>query len=358
MTTTYVDGWRNEVLLVIGGLDATRKAQATGAALLERIGAMLAARGLEPFDETLVEVLGADPSLMAGPAAAAAAANSNNNNNNNSSSNTTNNSGGSSSAASRFSEVVLKLSAKHPRREALELLAREFAPAATSMAPGTMPLVPGRPRPAPLVRVFSSLVDKARVPVQIAASSGGPPVDGPAGAGSACRAPSGSTAVTAPRRAPYLYVGAEAAAADAAAAAAAAAAAVVAEGGPAEDTVTVPLVRLCLGRSGDKGDVANVGLVARRPEYLPLLRGPALGEPAVARWLGHLLVPGESTVARHEAPGLGGLNLVLTRALGGGGTSSLRTDALAKAVAQQLLAMPVAVPRAWFPGEAGAAAPP
>eukprot|EP00966_Prymnesium_polylepis_P256798 5931992-Prymnesium_polylepis.1 len=59
------------------------------------------------------------------------------------------------------------MSARHADKRALELLAREFAPAATSMAPGTMALVPGRPTPLPLVAVFSCLLPKADVPVTL-----------------------------------------------------------------------------------------------------------------------------------------------------------------------------------------------
>ena len=110
----------------------------------------------------------------------------------------------------------------------------------------------------------------------------------------------------------------------------------------------MPLHRLCYGRSGDKGDTANIGLVARRRETLPFLRA-LLSEERVATWFGHALAPG-GVVTRYELPGIGGFNFTLTRALCGGGPSTLRTDSLAKAFAQQLLAMPVDAPAEWFDG--------
>lgn len=107
----------------------------------------------------------------------------------------------------------------------------------------------------------------------------------------------------------------------------------------------------CVGRSGDKGDTANIGVIARKPEYLPFLRA-ALTEEAVAAWFRHSLAPRMGQPAgearRYDLPGIGGMNFVLSRALGGGGTTSLRSDSLAKGFAQQLLAMPVDAPAEWF----------
>jgi hypothetical protein len=110
------------------------------------------------------------------------------------------------------------------------------------------------------------------------------------------------------------------------------------------DTVTVPLIRLAYARSGDKGDTSNIGVIARKPEYLPLLRAQ-LTCATVAAHLAHL-VRGE--VTRYDLPGIGALNFVCEQALGGGGMASLRNDALGKGMAQVLLAMPVRVPARWL----------
>jgi hypothetical protein len=121
----------------------------------------------------------------------------------------------------------------------------------------------------------------------------------------------------------------------------------LAEGGtllPQGATRPLPLLRLAWGRSGDKGDSANIGIIARRPEFLPLLRAQ-LTSAAVKQYLSHL-VQGE--VERFEVPGIHAFNFLLHEALGGGGMASLRVDPLAKGYAQMLLDFPVAVPEEWL----------
>lgn len=102
----------------------------------------------------------------------------------------------------------------------------------------------------------------------------------------------------------------------------------------------VPLVHLAHARSGDKGDTANVGLIAYDPAHYRLL----LEQVTVDRVKAHLapLVAGD--VERFELPKLGALNFVLHRALGGGGTLSLRTDAQGKVLSTALLRMEIDVP--------------
>ena len=99
-------------------------------------------------------------------------------------------------------------------------------------------------------------------------------------------------------------------------------------------------MQLAWARSGDKGDQCNVGVIARRPEWLPWLRAQ-LTQQRVKAWLSHL-VAGE--VRRFDLPGLQAMNFVCTQALDGGGMASLRNDPLGKGMAQILLTMPVQVP--------------
>ena len=103
---------------------------------------------------------------------------------------------------------------------------------------------------------------------------------------------------------------------------------------------TVPLVALAYGRSGDKGDNANIGIFARKPEYVPILESEVT-EQAVAQYFAHRI---NGPVTRWRLPGIGGFNFLLRQALGGGGMASLKADPLAKAFAQMLLDMPVRVP--------------
>jgi hypothetical protein len=108
----------------------------------------------------------------------------------------------------------------------------------------------------------------------------------------------------------------------------------------------VPLVRLAFARSGDKGDLFNVGVIARRPEYYPYICA-ALDAQRVADWYGHVFTAPEKRKAkRYLAPGFNALNFVLEESLGGGQTVGLRLDANAKAMAQQLLRIEIPIPQA------------
>ncbi len=109
------------------------------------------------------------------------------------------------------------------------------------------------------------------------------------------------------------------------------------------DGVEVALACIAHGRSGDKGAHANIGVRARTADFWPLLCAQ-LTASRVAAYLAHLI---DGSVSRYELPGIHALNFVLTDALGGGGIASLRYDAQGKAYAQQLLSMPVEVPRGW-----------
>ena len=106
-------------------------------------------------------------------------------------------------------------------------------------------------------------------------------------------------------------------------------------------TRTVQLLHLAHARSGDKGDTANVGLIARRPEYYPVL----VKQVTAARVARHFRGVITGTVERFELPNLRALNFLLHGALGGGGTISLKTDAQGKVFSTALLRMRVPVPR-------------
>jgi hypothetical protein len=107
-----------------------------------------------------------------------------------------------------------------------------------------------------------------------------------------------------------------------------------------DGTVRVPLVRLCLARSGDKGDTANIGVIARSEEiYAWMLEHLT---PAFVKRHFDDVCRGE--VERFELPNLLAVNFLLHRSLGGGGTLSLMLDAQGKTYAQYLLAAEVEVP--------------
>lgn len=105
-------------------------------------------------------------------------------------------------------------------------------------------------------------------------------------------------------------------------------------------TVCVPLVRLCLARSGDKGDTANIGVIARSDAiYAWMLEH--LTATFVKHYFGDVC---EGEVERHLLPNLLAVNFLLHQSLGGGGATSLRLDAQGKTYAQYLLAAEVDVP--------------
>jgi hypothetical protein len=110
------------------------------------------------------------------------------------------------------------------------------------------------------------------------------------------------------------------------------------------DPQIVPLGVLALTRSGDKGNLANLGVVARDPSFLPYLAA-ALSERAVAEWFAHLYEGRrDGRVTRHFLPGIGAINLLLHDALSGGAVGSQRLDTMGKALGQQLVSFPVKVP--------------
>jgi hypothetical protein len=285
VSATYMAGFKASAQLTIVGFDAVAKARRTGAAIVERTSAMLARLGLPPYTATHIEVLGAESCY--GPHA----------------------------TAQHTREAVLRLTATHARKEALDLMAREVAPAGTSWAPGTTGAGGGRASASPSIRQYAFLLPKERVNPVVLMEGTEIPVPQPAGAALAVREPS-------PVPVPLP----------------------LASTAPAE-LCEVPLIRLAWARSGDKGDISNIGVIARSPALLPLLRAQ-LTEAAVADFLAHLV---KGRVTRFEVPGIQAFNFVCEQALDGGGMSSLRNDALGKGMGQILLSMPIQVPIALLP---------
>ncbi|HKV51593.1 MAG TPA: hypothetical protein VJO52_10360 [Gemmatimonadaceae bacterium] len=104
----------------------------------------------------------------------------------------------------------------------------------------------------------------------------------------------------------------------------------------------IRLLDIAHARSGDKGDTANVGVIALKPEWYPLLERE-LTRDRVARHFQGAITGG---VDRYELPNLGALNFLLHGALGGGGTLSLKTDAQGKVFSTALLRLELEVPEA------------
>jgi hypothetical protein len=292
VSATAMAGWRCSSTVTIVGIDAVAKARRTGEALLERTREMILARGWGDFSASRIEVIGAES--LYGPHA----------------------------AAPTLREVMLRLAVQHPNKDALTLFAREQAAPGTSWSPGTTGAGAGRPPVQPLILPCAFLVARSAVQARMRLCKVTGAVTGEM---------TGEVVQAVPFSTP--------AASHATAVLADPAAVPPASGA----TRSVKLVALAWGRSGDKGDLSNIGLIARRPEWLPLLWAQVTPATVLA-WLGHLV---KGPVVRYHLPGLHAMNLVLHQALDGGGPASLRLDPLGKGMAQMLLELPITVPADW-----------
>lgn len=205
-------------------------------------------------------------------------------------------------------EAVVKIAVEHKDKKALVLFSREIAQAATAMAPGLTGIVGGRPTVYPKIQLFSFLLDKSRTELSIdidgEKTSVSLPVEGQ------------ENVTTKTYDVPGITAAAE---------------------------VSVPLIKLAVARSGDKGNHSNIGVIARKPEYLPFIANALTGKK-VAEVMDHVLDAETGRVSRFYMPGMNALNFLLENSLGGGGVASLRIDPQGKAFAQQLLETSVLVP--------------
>jgi hypothetical protein len=280
--TTYQDGWRLIALAPVVGRDAARKAVRQAEAVLTRAEELLRQRNIAPFRAKRIEPIGAETSY------------------------------GAQARTQTVREVACKIGVEHDDLEAFRILMREIESPATSMSVGTTGWFGARPAAAPVMRVFSTLIEKAQVTAHV-------DIDGDRFDVAAMR--------HAEQPAPRVHPPGETAPIDLA-------------------WPRVPLIALAWARSGDKGDAFNIGVIARRPDYLPYIRA-ALTEANVMHFFAHEFEGAlNPSVTRYEVPGLNALNFHLRQSLGGGQMATLRLDALAKGKAQQLLDFEIPVPPA------------
>lgn len=283
VSATFQDGYRATALLCIIGVEAARKAERTAQALLERACTHLRTLDLPDFSATHVEVLGAEASY------------------------------GEQSRMRDSREVVLRLVVDHPNPKALDVLAREVGSSGLSFAPGTAALIGGRPKASPVVRLFTFLVDKKRLPAPRVTLADGMPFEVEIAPGHPDLMPE---------------------------------AALPAEDAPMESGpfVEATLNQVAHARSGDKGDSSNVAILCRDPKYYAHLKRELTCE-RMAEVFGDAV---QGPIQRFEVPGLAALNFLMHNALGGGGMATHRIDALGKAYGQRALEMRVRVPAHWL----------
>ncbi|ASK89192.1 acyclic terpene utilization AtuA family protein [Sphingorhabdus sp. SMR4y] len=280
---TYGEGFRGGTYVSFYGFDAARKAQKFCDNVLVRANAILRGHNLGEYSETSVEIIGAESQF------------------------------GDYASDHEPREVVAKIAAKHQEAAAIGILLRELTGLGLATPPGLGSFSGARAKPSPVVRLFSYLTPKDAVAVTI-------DVDGETTAFQDAEGQAfDPAAITRPEppqtpREP-------------------------------ERTVTVPLVRLAWARSGDKGDKANIGVIARDPAYLPYIWA-ALTPESVAKRFGHFIEGGADAaqIDRYYLPGSHAINFLIDAVLGGGGVASIRNDAQGKGYGQILLAHPVVIP--------------
>jgi hypothetical protein len=279
VSATSMNGYRCSGALVIIGIDAVAKAQRTAKAVIDRCHAIFQRLGLAKFIEHSTSMLGAETLY------------------------------GAHAKTSATREVWLRINVRHMKKEALEIFAKEIAPAGTSWAPGTTGPALARPAVAPAIEQLSFLVEKSLVTPTLTI---------------------GDVSIALEKYPPISQVPV----------------ALISSQPPQWiavhlDTVEVPLIRLAWARSGDKGDISNIGVIARKKEWLPFLWA-VLTPAAIAKYFEHLVT---GKVERFYLPGTASMNIVMHEALDGGGPASSRMDPLGKGMGQILLSMPIKVPK-------------
>ena len=214
---------------------------------------------------------------------------------------------GSASSNPQAREVVLKIAAKHDSQAGAGALLKEISGLGLATPAGLSIFAGSRAKPSPVVRLFSFLLPKDQVSIRL-------DVDGQAQSFKESSV-SGNAAAATPHE-PDMP--------------------------PQEGTIEVPLVKLAWGRSGDKGNKSNIGIIARDAAYLPYIWA-ALDEDAIRHRFGHF-IGDNPALARFYLPGSHAMNILIEDALGGGGVASLRNDPQGKAFAQVLLDHPIPLP--------------
>ncbi|VAV91725.1 Terpene utilization protein AtuA [hydrothermal vent metagenome] len=279
---TYLDGFRGHISLSFTGFEADEKIRIFTDAALARARKKLDAKDIPDYEEVMLEILGTECQY-----------------------------GTASQIEKGVREVVGRFAFKHRDQKAISLLIKEVTGMALASPAGLSGLGGGRPKPSPVVRLFSCAIPKENLTISV-------DMDGKT---SGVEIANGRAFDPASLERPPLPSGVS----------------VDETGGK---MIKVPLIALAWGRSGDKGDKANIGIIARKPEYLPFIVS-ALTEQVVASRFSHFL---DGPVERFLMPGLHAINFLLHDALGGGGIASLRNDPQGKCFAQILLDHPIAVP--------------
>ena len=277
VSATYLHGYRITIAVIICGINAPKKAQVSADAIIKKTKRIFSENGLGDYLDTNISIIGTETTY------------------------------GKNGARTEPREVLLRIIARHKQKDALILLSRELAQASTGMTPGFINMLGGRPSVSPSIRLFSFLIPKEQIMTTVDIHDEQFEVE------------------TYTAKSNHMDTNTKIS-------------------GLSDNIDTtdaeVALINLAYARSGDKGDHANIGVIARKAEYLPYIR-KALSIEIVAKYFAHVL---KGEVERWDVPGINGLNFLLKNSLGGGGMASLNVDPQGKAYAQQLLDIMIPVP--------------
>tara|TARA_Y100000994_G_scaffold33843_3_gene24086 strand:- start:3402 stop:5192 length:1791 start_codon:yes stop_codon:yes gene_type:complete len=277
VSSTYLHGYRITIAAIICGINASKKAQVVADAIIKKTKRIFSDNGLEDYLDTNISIIGTETTY------------------------------GKNRNDADPREVLLRIVATHKQKDALILLSREIAQASTGMTPGFVNMLGGRPSVSPSIRLFSFLLPKDQINTTVYINDKQYEVENFTSKlnhiNSTAKVSSSSDILD------------------------------------ITDT-EVALIKLAYARSGDKGDHANIGVIARKAEYLPYIRN-ALSKQTVAKYFAHIL---KGDVDRWDIPGINALNFLLKNSLGGGGMASLNVDPQGKGYAQQLLDIMIPVP--------------
>lgn len=283
VSLTWSKGYMISGSLLIGGIDALSKAKAVGSSIINRVRKLFKLINLPDFTDINIEYLGTEE--IYGP----------------------------HSRTTRSREVLLRMTVSHSIPKALGIFARELAPSATNMSPGITGSGMGRPKLSPKLFYTSALIDKKLISISIHVGE----------------TKEKFTEFFDHSRVERMISNVSSS-----------------KFNNSSLTIQVPLISLCLGRSGDKGDIGNIGIICRKLEYYEFIKTNLTSEK-VHEYLSYYV---KGKVTRYELPGIHAFNFVCTNSLGGGGLHSSRVDRQGKCLAQILLDFPVHVPIEWVQG--------
>ncbi len=280
-SATYMDGYRAIGTLVIGGKDAFKKGEVIANAIIKKCSSIFNENKIGNFSNSSFDIIGSNS--IYGP----------------------------EKNDVNTKEIVLRIVASHPIKQALIIFSKELAQAVTGMAAGVINYLGGRPRVSPSIHLFSFLLPKNQIKIKMIMNKKvvSIPYHIPEESKRKQESFSSKTRKMLPKK-DYL----------------------------------LPLINLAYARSGDKGNHANIGIIAREKDYFNFIDNE-LNPSTISQFFSHVV---QGDVLKWVLPGVNGLNFLLKNSLGGGGMASFNIDPQGKSYAQQLLEYPIPVSKKIF----------